>query len=295
MSGITFMQRFSIPVSKRRNVMITYRRWFGFVAATVAAVVLLAASVGDASVAARAGDDSDGGDATCWGGSVVSGSYSNLKIAGDCNLDAGSVRVKQNLTVLSGGTLLASFGGSNITVGGDLDVKMNGILVLGCEPVNYICLNDPDHVTGTYSTKDRVGGDLKAENALSVVVHLTVIGHDVSLNGGGGGASCSSFLPALGSPPYGDLEDNIIGGDLKIRGWQSCWLGFFRDAIAQNVDFKDNVTADPDGNEMGTNSIGGNLSCTGNLPVPQVGDSGGSLNNVFGSANGQCANPKLVR
>src|SRR5271167_30685 len=115
------MKRLSVPLSKRRNVMIVYRRLFGFVAATIAAIVLVAASVGDASVAARAGDDSDGGDATCWGGSIASGGYSNLKIAGDCNLDAGSVRVKHNLTVLSGGTLLAAFGGSNVKVGGDLD------------------------------------------------------------------------------------------------------------------------------------------------------------------------------
>jgi hypothetical protein len=98
-----------------------------------------------------------------------------------------------------------------------------------------------------------------------------------------------------GSPPYGDFEDNIIGGNLTITGWQSCWVGFFRDAIARNVYFNNNVSADPDGSELGANSVGGSLSCTGNSPSPQIGDSGASLTNVFGRANGQCVNPTLVR
>jgi hypothetical protein len=280
--------------------MIVYRWLFGFAAATVAAVVLVGASAG---VRASAGDDSAGVDATCSGGSIASGVYRNLNIAGVCNVNAGSVRVERNLTVLPGGTLIAAFGGSetmpvgsNLNVGGNLDVQANGILVLGCEPVNFICYNDPDQSVGSYTTKDTVGGDLRAQDALAVVVHLTVIGHNTSLTGGGGGVSCASSLPALGgSPAYGDFEDNIIGGDLKITGWQSCWLGFFRDAIAQNVEFNDNVSADPDGSEMATNSIAGNLSCTGNSPSPQIGDSAGSLTNVFGRANGQCDNTKLVR
>jgi hypothetical protein len=303
MTVIKFMKRLSVPVGKSRNAMIVYRRLLGILVATVAVAGLVAASVGDSSVAASAGGGWDEPDGTCSGGSIASGVYENLKIAGNCKVDAGSVRVEHNLTVLSGGTLIAAFGGSetmpvgsDLRVGGNLDVKLNGILVLGCEPINYICLNDPDQKVGSYSTRDRVDGNLRAENALSVLVHLTVIGHDVSLNGGGGGVSCASSLPALGGfPPYGDLEDDIIGGDLTITGWQSCWLGFFRDAIARHVDFNNNVTADPDGNEMGTNSIGDNLSCTGNTPSPQVGDSGGTLNNVFGHANGQCDNPKLIR
>ena len=129
-----------------------------------------------------------------------------------------------------------------------------------------------------------------------MVVHLVVVGQDVSMNGGGGGVNCSGSLPPpLSGPPYGDFEDMIIGGSLTITEWQSCWLGFVRDAIANKVTLNNNVTADPDGNEMATNSIRGDLKCAGNNPSPQIGDSGGSLNNVFGRAHGQCANPKLVR
>jgi hypothetical protein len=246
-------------------------------------------------LAARATEASEHGDATCWGGSIAPGAYSNLKIAGACNADAGPVKVKDELTVLPGGILIASFGGSDVTVRGDVEVKSNGVLVLGCEPVNYICSNDPDQKIGSFFTRDHVGGDIRAEDALTVIVHLTVIGRDVSLYGGGGGVSCASPVPAIASPPYGDFEDNVIGGDLKINGWQACWLGVFRDAVAHNVEFNDNVTADPDGNELGTNSIVGDLNCARNSPSPQVGDSGGSLNNVFGRAKGQCNNPNLVR
>jgi hypothetical protein len=137
--------------------MIIYRRLFSYVAATVAVVFLVAASVGNASVAARAGDDSDGGDATCSGGSIASGVYKNLNIAGVCTVDAGSVTVKHDLTVLPGGSLVAVTGGfgafpapSNITVGGNLDVQEGGLLNLGCEPIHFICANDPDQVVGTY-------------------------------------------------------------------------------------------------------------------------------------------------
>jgi hypothetical protein len=220
-----------------------------------------------------------------------------------CTVNAGSVKVKNNLTVLSGGILIAAYGGrdkvhgSNLNVLGNLYVLTNGILVLGCEPVNYICYNDPDQKVGTYFTRDTVGGSLIAEDALAVVAHLDVIGQDVTMTGGGGGvSSCSESLPALnGAPPYGDFEDMIIGGNLTITGWQSCWLGVARVVVAQNVDFNDNLTGDPDGNEIVTDSIRGNLNCAGNSPKPQIGDSGGSLDNVFGHAHGQCANASLVR
>jgi hypothetical protein len=113
--------------------------------------------------------------------------------------------------------------------------------------------------------------------------------------GGGGVSSCSESLPALnGAPPYGDFEDMIIGGNLTITGFQTCWLGFFRD-FANNVDFNDNLTGDPDGNEIATNTIRGNLSCAGNSPSPQIGDSAGGQNDVFGHAHGQCAKASLVR
>jgi hypothetical protein len=267
------------------------------------AICLVAAALATASTGASNRDASGVGDATCSGGSIAPGVYSNLNIAGVCTVDTGSVKVKNNLTVLSGGTLIAAYGGtdkvhvgSNLNVQGNLYVLANGILVLGCEPINFICYNDPDQKIGSYFTRDSVGGFLIAEDALAVVVHLVVVGQDVTMTGGGGGvSSCSQSLPALnGAPPYGDFEDMIIGGNLTITGFQTCWLGFFRD-FANNVDFNDNLTGDPDGNEIATNTIRGNLSCAGNSPSPQIGDSAGGQNDVFGHAHGQCAKASLVR
>lgn len=273
--------------------MIHNRRWF----------VVLAAAFAVVALGQMANASSGPGGATCSGGSVAPGTYSSLQISGACKVDAGSVSVEHDLTVLPGAALLASYGGtdkdpvgSNLNVGGNIYVMAGAILALGCEPENYICTNDPDQSVGSYFTRDSVGGSILAEDALTVLVHLTTVQHDILMTGGGGGVSCSRSLPVLGgSPSYGDFEDVIVGGNLSITKFQSCWLGLFRVTVGLNVEFNDNVNADPDSNEMGTNSILGNLSCAGNNPMPQLGDSAGSLSNVFGHALGQCANSALTR
>ena len=209
----------------------------------------------------------------CLSGRLTNGQACEASPRSFCNVDSGSVTVEHNLTVLPGGTLNAQFGGtdtapSDVTVGGNLDVQTNGVLVLGCEPVHFTCQNDPDPSTGgTFSNSASVGGNLTAEDALAVVVHVTAIGRNVTMSGGGGGVTCNAFLPVLLSPPYGDFEDNTIGGNLTIAEWHSCWLGALRDTIRGNVDWHSNVTADPDGNEIATNSIGRNLNCSGDTPT----------------------------
>lgn len=49
-----------------------------------------------------------------------------------------------------------------------------------------------------------------------------------------------------------------------------------------------NTVVDRDGNEVVTNTIHCDLSCEGNDPAPQVGDSEGSPNHVTGVKTGQC-------
>jgi hypothetical protein len=56
-----------------------------------------------------------------------------------------------------------------------------------------------------------------------------------------------------------------------------------------SVNLVGNTVADPDGNEVVTNTIYGSLNCAGNDPAPQVGDSEGSPNSVTGAETGQCA------
>ena len=66
-------------------------------------------------------------------------------------------------------------------------------------------------------------------------------------------------------------------------------MGFIRNHVNGSVNLSGNVLADPDGNEYVTNTIHGSLSCFGNSPAPQVGDSEGNRNHVTGAKKGQCA------
>jgi len=229
------------------------------------------------------------GNAICSGGSVAAGTYQSLTVTGFCSVDSGAVTVTRNLTVAHGAALVAAFGGSDLNVGGNLTVGSHAILVLGCEPEAFICFNDPDQTVGTLSTNDHVGGNLTANGALMVLAHNNKIGGNVTQSGGGGGVNCSTFpLGPDGPPAYSTYEDNTIGRNASVTGLGTCWLGFIRNTVANNVNFNGNANFDPDGNEVVTNSVGRNLNCSGNSPAPQVGDSAGSANTVGGKATGQC-------
>jgi len=224
-----------------------------------------------------------GGGSTCTGGSVAPGTYSSLVIAGACSIDSGPVTVLKNLTVQPGADLYAAFSGSDLTVGGNLDVKKGAVLVLGCEPDAFPCFNDPNGVTN-----DVVGKNLSAQGALAVLVHHNTLNGNVVLSGGGGGVNCDPQPALMGSPAYATYEDNPIAGNVSISGWRSCWSGFFRNSVGGNVAYNNNVTFDEDGNEIATNTINGGLHCANNNPAVQFGDSGGDPNIVHGRVTGQC-------
>ena len=138
------------------------------------------------------------------------------------------------------------------------------------------------------TTSDSVGGNLTANGALAVLAHHDAVGGNATVTGGGGGVNCDPQDILEGSPASATFEDITIGGDLTINDWHSCWLGAFRNTIHGNLNFHDNVTADPDGNEVATNTVAHNLNCSADNPAPQFGDSGGSPNIVAGRATGQC-------
>lgn len=149
-------------------------------------------------------------------------------------------------------------GFGTLTVDDNLIVENGGILGLGCSPAAGC--------KGTSS--DSVGGN------------VTVIG-------GGGGLDCSSGA-LFGGPPFTTFEDNTIGGSVNWAHMSRCWGGLLRNQVHGSVGFNDNHTSDPDGNEVQTNVIGGNLACYNNTPAPQQGDSQGQPNVVGGSKLGQC-------
>jgi hypothetical protein len=256
---------------------------FGAVAALVVAVGAVQLANATVSSAATA--------ATCSGGSVAAGSYSSLTISGFCTVDTGNVSVAHDLTVMPGGELIAAFGGSDVHVAGNVTVASNGVLILGCEPEAFTCVNDPDQNVGTLITNDTIGLNLTTHGALAVIVHATKIGLNEVVQGGGGGVTCDSTIPNIPGPPaYVDFEDTSVGGNAIIQGVQSCWAGFIRDTVGHNVIYQGNTFADPDASELTTNTVNGNMICFGNSPQVQFGDSQGTPDIVGGHALGECKN-----
>jgi hypothetical protein len=164
----------------------------------------------------------------------------------------------------------------------------------GSEPNFNPCTDDPKaSAGGTLSGQNHVSGDVRATQALGVILHASKINGNVTLNGGGGGLSCdvpaTGIFAALQSPVYSDSEDNTIGGDLKVTGLRTCWLGALRNHVRGNVTDRNNKMADPDAGEVLANVVNGNIACFNNSPVVQYGDSGSSPNQVRGHAFGECA------
>jgi hypothetical protein len=150
------------------------------------------------------------------------------------------------------------------------------VLGLGCSPVAGC----------SFTTHDRVFKSLIASNPASVIVHNASFSN-VSVQGGTGLPDCD-FHPIVGSPDYLTIEDSSVSGNVNISDYVSCWLGFIRNSVGGSVTLTNNTLDDPDAMEIVTNTIVGNLACYGNSPAPQIGDSEGGPNVVFGYELGQC-------
>jgi hypothetical protein len=238
-------------------------------------------------------------------GVLAAGTYSTVTVSGVCYVNAGQVTVTGDVTIQANDSLVAAFatnhgaGTSGITVNGNVNVASGGTLILGCEASEFACLDDPTPGTPTLNSADTVEGSINASSALGILVHNSTIGTDVIQTGGGGGLTCTPtgiftifvppFGPPGGLPVYSDIEDNAIGGNLRVTGLQSCWFGALRNQIGGSFTYADNTLVDPDASENFTNQIAGNFLCSGNSPVVHYGDSGGSTNVVGGFATGECA------
>ncbi len=173
-------------------------------------------------------------------------------------------------------------------------MESGATLGLGCEPNYSPCSDDPAAATGgTLTSSGRIYGSLNEWEPLGVIVHASTIGGNVNEFGGGGGVSCTvpttGIFSVLQSPVFSDYEDNAIGGNFTISGLQTCWLGALRDKVQGSVVDTNNTFADPDADEVISNTIEGNMVCYGNSPAVQFGDSHGVPNEVRGLALGECA------
>jgi hypothetical protein len=171
--------------------------------------------------------------------------------------------------IVPDGAICVTFAGP-VTINGGVSVGSGATFVLGSE-------DNPAH-TAT------INGGVTSTNAASVQIHFSTINGRVSLTGGAG-----RFGPPF-DVTWNTLEDNVINGSVTITGYDGFWQGFFRNRVNGSVNFNKNTVDDPDGNELQTNTINGNLNCSWNTPPPQEGDSGGSPNTVTGQKTGQCTN-----
>jgi hypothetical protein len=163
----------------------------------------------------------------------------------------------------------ACFSDGGVTIRGGLFVQAGATFVLGSE-----------EAPGDNGT---ISGGVHATNAMSLQIHFMTINGGIDAQGGSG---------AFGGPfdiTWNAIEDNHINGGVNISGYDGFWFGFIRNHVNGSVTLNNNVLVDEDGNEYVTNTIHGSLSCSGNSPAPQVGDSEGAANQVTGAKKGQCA------
>lgn len=257
-----------------------------------ASITLVALALPGSALAANPGAG------TCTTGSIGTGTWTSFTVTGNCTIDAGAnVQINGNLTVADGAILndhaAAGYQGAQVHITGDVKVGKGAILGLG------------SYLTPGSVGLDTVGGNIVANQPLTLYLGGVTVGGDVVSNGGG---VLSTSMADFRNFP---VKDNVIHGNLVIQGWHGGWIGLIRNTVDGNVIFSKNVSRsnpetgpgmDEDSSEvMGSDlgaiggpsfpqTIGGNLICHGNVPAVHANPADFGANNfVGGEAIGQCA------
>jgi hypothetical protein len=252
-------------------------------------VALVAMALPGSALAAKPGAG------TCTTGNIGTGTWTSFTVTGNCTIDAGAnVQINGDLTVADGAILndhaAAGYQGAQVHISGNVKVGKGAVLGLGT------------YLTPGSVGLDTVGGDIVANQPLTLYLGSITVGGNVISNGGG---LLSTSAEDFRNFP---VKDNVIHGNLIIQGWQGGWIGLIRNHVDGNVIFTRNASlshppsfpgeppdaggpgTDPDSSEVQTNSISGNLICHGNTPPAQVNSLDGGLpNDVGGNAIGECA------
>ena len=207
------------------------------VASLVLAIVVMGAGAAAAAEAHHGQHNTCTGTLTAPG--VLAGTFrGNVVVTGVCAVNGGAAVIKGDLILAPGSVLNATFalndvagtGTSSLTVRGDVRVRKGATLAMGCEPNFSPCSDDPN-ATG----HNQVSGDVRASQALGVLLHASKIRGNVTMRGGGGSVTCAvpsgGIFGFLGSPVFSDAEDNNIGGNLSIIGLRTCWMGALRNHV----------------------------------------------------------------
>lgn len=217
----------------------------------------------------------------CDGGAIPSGTYADIVVAGPCSVGAGAViHVRGTVLVRSGAVLDAQSAPSTFTVGRDVVGFPGSMIGLGCQPPEYTGNSaHPCEIDPTGHSTISVNGNVTIFGAVGVFLNGIVVGHDVTVLGGG------SEIPW-------SVKNNTIRGNLAMAGQTEEWIGILFNTIHKNVLLAHiKMTGANDETGSGTNplfvvrnSIGRNIACLGLDPGVF-----GYGNTIAHQALGQCA------
>ena len=225
-------------------------------------------------------------------GASLSGNYHNLTVTKIAYVaKKATLKVTGNLT-LAPGACLDAFSLGTVTVGHNVTVEKGATLALGCAPGS----NGPPGIPpcGYTIADDTVGGNITADQPLTMYLTAVTVGGNVVSSGGG------FSTPGLSFP----VKSMNIGGNLVLQGWtggHGAWIGALRNQVAGNMIVSNNVghrTGDDgitnDSTEIDGNTVGRDLLCQNNTPPAQYGDAynpgeGNGPNEVGDEALGECA------
>jgi hypothetical protein len=221
------------------------------------AAVLAISSVTALTPASQA----DAWESVCTGGDIASGTYQNLKVTGACTVPAGAeVTIVHNLEVAPGAMFDAQAAPSTVHIGGNVVARHGSLFGLGCTAAHG-CESGPPFSNAA------VGGNIRLKYVYDAAINGVEVGGNVTSKGGGAG-----FVLDQGQFVPFSVKDDIIHGNLVVKGLKTTWFGVIRSQIDGNVTLKYIKNDDPDGNEVVHDTIGGNLICRGMSPAPQFGD-----------------------
>lgn len=217
-------------------------------------------AIGSVTALTQASQADDWGS-VCAGGDIATGTYQNLTVTGQCTVPAGAeVTIVHNLKVEPGGMFVADMAPSTIHVGGNVVGERGSFVGLGCTAAHG-CESGPPF------SDVMVGGNIRLKYVYDAAINGVEVGGNVNSKGGGAGFVLDQgmFIPF-------SVKDDIIHGNLVVKGLKTSWFGVIRSQIDGNVILKYIKNDDPDGNEIVHDAIGGNLLCRGMSPAPQFGD-----------------------
>ncbi|WP_291522815.1 hypothetical protein [Branchiibius sp. NY16-3462-2] len=248
---------------------------------TMAATGALAMT-GGAAMACGSGPGGSPGY-TCTGGLVPSGTYSNLKITGQCGVaDGATITVRGSVWVAANAAFDAQSAPATITVGGNVTASSGSLLGLGCQPASLVGNSaHPCETNPTGASTITVRGSVTAIKAAAVLINGTTVGGNVTALGGG-----SPEIPW-------SIKNNTVGRNITVAGQNTEWIGVMFNKVGRNVLLYDIALSDPDPGAPGVfivrNTIERNLVCYRLTPGVSGGFVPGSVNVVGGVALGQCA------